>query len=145
MLRTLQVLMITLGVVCVVIALSILCLGAETTAWSGERLLNAVTGWRLPLSEPWPTSMDSELRFFSILFGVYGAALLATARRLPEHLDRVPWLAAVFFAGGLGRAVSHLAVGAPHPFFTVLMAAELATPVLFVALWYPLSRGRAAA
>ena len=142
-LRTLQVLLTILGVVCVAIALSIFCLGAQTTAWSGERLLNAIASLRLPLSEPWPASMDSELRFYSILFGAYGVLWLRAALRLPDSLDQVPWLAAVFFAGGLGRAASHVAVGAPHPLFTVLMTAELATPPLLLAFWFPLRRARA--
>ena len=50
--------------------------------------------------------------------------------------DAMPGLAAVFFVGGAGRAFSCLAVGAPHPFFLLLMTIELALPPLLVLLWW---------
>ena len=43
--------------------------------------------------------------------------LLLAARDYIGWAVRVPWLAAVFFVGGAGRAFSWLVVGAPHPFF----------------------------
>jgi hypothetical protein len=48
----------------------------------------------------------------------------------------------VFFAGGVGRAISHLSVGTPHPFFTVLMAIELLLPPVLVLLWLAARRQR---
>jgi hypothetical protein len=38
--------------------------------------------------------------------------------------------------GGAGRAFSWLVVGAPHPFFLLLMTIELALPPLLVLLWW---------
>ena len=61
--------------------------------------------------------------------------LLVVARGLPARLDWTPWLAGVFFAGGVGRAISLASVGAPHPFFLALMAIELAAPPVLVGLW----------
>ncbi len=61
--------------------------------------------------------------------------VLRTALSLPRRLAQVPWLAAIFFAGGVGRGLSRISVGAPHPFFTVLMAIELALPGLLALLW----------
>ena len=58
-----------------------------------------------------------------------------TARDLVARLSLVPWLAGVFFVGGVGRALSYAAVGAPHPFFLLLMALELTTPLLLAGLW----------
>ena len=44
-------------------------------------------------------------------------------------------LAGLFFVGGLGRALSYAAVGAPHPAFVMQMATELILPPVFLALW----------
>ena len=57
-------------------------------------------------------------------------------RTTPGWAGRVPWLAAVFFVGGAGRAFSWLMIGAPHPFFLLLMTIELALPPLLVLLWW---------
>ena len=62
--------------------------------------------------------------------------LLLAARDYIGWAVRVPWLAAVFFVGGAGRAFSWLVVGAPHPFFLLLMTIELALPPLLVLLWW---------
>jgi hypothetical protein len=52
----------------------------------------------------------------------------------------VPWLAATFFAGGVGRALSWVSVGPPHPFFLALMATELTLPLVLVVLWLAVRR-----
>lgn len=79
--------------------------------------------------------MDSELRFYAALWGAYGIVVLRTARNLTKRLHETPWLAAVFFLGGIGRGLSVISVGEPHPFFTLLMAVELVLPVVMIALW----------
>lgn len=79
--------------------------------------------------------MDSELRFYATLWGAYGVVLLRAARGLPRTLPQAPWLAAVFFSGGVGRLISLLTVGAPHPVFTLLMTIELTLPILMILLW----------
>jgi hypothetical protein len=80
--------------------------------------------------------MDSELRFYAPLFGAYGMLMLWTAQDLFVRNYLIPWLAAVFFLGGLGRVLSYAAVGAPHPLFVVLMAIELLMPPVLVGLWF---------
>jgi len=132
---TLRVLLLAFGAVGVAIALSILILGAEATAGSGERLLATIGAYRGPPSEPWPASMDSELRFYAALFGAYSLAQIWVARDLDARLGLVPWLAGAFFVGGVGRVISYLAVGAPHPFFLLLMAFELLAPPVWIGLW----------
>ena len=67
--------------------------------------------------------------------GRHGLVLLHIARRLPATLGWIPPTAALFFLGGIGRAISWLAVGAPHPFFLLLMVIELVLPLVFLALW----------
>ena len=110
----LRVLLAVLGVSAVLIALSILTLGAGATAAAGERVFDALSGWRGPDSPPWPPTMDNELRFYAALWGAYGVVLLLAARDYTGWAGRVPWLAAVFFVGGAGRAFSWLMIGAPH-------------------------------
>jgi hypothetical protein len=135
MLTALRICLAILGAAAVAIAASILFLGAEATAWSAERAFSALTGWTGPLSSHWPPTMDSELRFYAALWGAYGIVLLMTARDMRRLGHRIPWLAAVFFAGGVGRLLSRLSEGPPHPFFTLLMAIELAMPPILVLLW----------
>jgi hypothetical protein len=135
MLTSLRILLGALGVSAVAIAASILVRGAEATAAAGEALYAALTGYAGPPSGPWPPSMDSELRFYAALWGAYGIALLLASSRPEVWRRSIPYLALTFFLGGVGRAVSHLELGAPHPFFTLLMAIELALPPAMLALW----------
>jgi hypothetical protein len=142
MLTTLRVLIAGLGISAVAIALSIFLLGAAQTAWAGERIYDALTGWRGPFSPAWPASMDNELRFYSALWGGYGLLLLAAARDMARWDRAIPWLAGVFFAGGVGRVISALQVGPPHPFFLFLAGTELVTPPVLIALWLAAKRVR---
>ena len=80
------------------------------------------------------------MRFYAAIWGAYGVALVVVARNLARRLDMVPWLAAPFFLGGVGRVLSWAQVGTPHPFFQLLMAIELALPPLFVGLWWVVQR-----
>ena len=132
---TLRVALAVLGASAVAIALSIYLLGAAQTAWAGERVYDAISGWRGPLTPAWPAAMDNELRFYSALWGGYGLALLMAARDPGRWNRAIPWLAAVFFAGGVGRLISIFQIGAPHPFFVLLAAIELVTPPVLIGLW----------
>src|SRR6267142_3049818 len=82
-------------------------------------------GLNYPVTGAWPPTMDSELRFYAALWGAYGFILIAVARNLRAMLHYVPLLAATFFVGGAGRALSYFQVGPPHPFFVLLMVIEL--------------------
>jgi hypothetical protein len=135
MILALRICLVVLGASAVAIALSILLLGAETTAAMAEGVFSAASGWRGPLSQHWAPTMDSELRFYAALWGAYGIVVLRAAWGLPRMLPQAPWLAAIFFAGGVGRVLSRVTVGAPHPFFTLLMVIELSLPVLITLLW----------
>jgi hypothetical protein len=64
----------------------------------------------------------------------YGALAIRTARRLPADLAAARILLAIVFAGGVGRALSLFAVGAPHPLFSVLMWIELFLPPALLLL-----------
>jgi hypothetical protein len=138
--KTLRLLLILLGISAVLIACSILFLGASVTAALGERVFDLAAARRPEISAPWPPTMDNELRFYAVLWGAYGVLLLVTARDLGARLEWVPWLALVFFVGGLGRVVSWVSVGTPHPFFLFLMCVELALPPVLIILWLALKR-----
>jgi hypothetical protein len=139
----LRVLVGGLGFAGVLIGAAIMVAGAGAVGASAEGVFNAISG-SSELSPPWPATMDSELRFYAALFVGFGLLCLRAARNPAQHGKDVPWLMLAFFAGGLGRALSWVSVGAPHPFFLTLMAVELALPPIILMLWWfaaPASRG----
>lgn len=85
-------------------------------------------------------TMDSEMRFYAVFWFSYGLILIWVARGLSQRIQFVPVLAALFFAGGVGRVLSQLIVGLPHPAFTVLMAFELILPIVFAVLYLRLKK-----
>jgi Domain of unknown function (DUF4345) len=136
MITVLRVLLLVLGVSAVAICLSIVLLGPSFTAGFSEAQFDWLTGSKHPATGPWPATMDNEMRFYAPFWGAYGLVLLTVARDLPKKLGFVPPLSALFFVGGVGRAISWGMVGPPHPFFSLLMAIELILPVVFMALWF---------
>ena len=139
-----RIILVILGAAALVICLSIMFLGPGATASVFEHVFDALTGYPGPDSGPWPPTMDSELRFYAPFWGAYGLVLLDTARDLRRGEHRIGWLAAIFFAGGLGRALSWAATGRPHPFFMMLMAIELMLPPLLVLMAFLARRHKAA-
>jgi hypothetical protein len=125
-----------LGASACAIAVSIVLFGPGPTAAAFESGYAALTGWKGPSSPAWPADMDSEMRFYAPLFGAFGVLALGVAQRPRRRLSLAPWLAGVFFLGGVGRALSWLTVGAPHPLFLALMTIELGLPPVLVALWW---------
>ncbi|MBA4751005.1 MAG: DUF4345 domain-containing protein [Sphingopyxis sp.] len=132
---TLRAILFALGVICISIATSILLFGAAFTAGGGARAFTSLTGLGNGDSPPWLPTMDNELRFYAALFLAYGILLWRAGARIEARLSQIPWLAGVFFLGGVGRALSWIALGAPHPFFLFLMAGELILPPVIMALW----------
>ena len=130
-----RIILAVLGGAAVLICLSIMVLGAGPAALSSEHIFDALSGYRGPDSPSWPPSMDSELRFYAPFWGAYGLLLLKTSRDARGWAGRLPVLAAVFFAGGVGRALSWVTLGPPHPVFIVLMAIELMLPPLLMLMW----------
>jgi hypothetical protein len=81
-------------------------------------------------------NIDSEMRFYSVLWVAYGATALWVARALPRRVVQLRLMLVVFMLGGVGRAISHLVVGAPHPLFAALMWAEIILPPALIGLSY---------
>ena len=135
----LQILLIALGAAAIAIGSSIFLIGPTVTGATNEALFNAMTGGAA-MSPPFTPTADSELRFYAPFWVLYGAVLVWVARGLAVRLSWVPGLAALFFAGGVGRLISLLAVGPPHPAFTMLMVIELVLPGVVLGLWALLRR-----
>jgi len=135
--RTLSALMIVLGAAAMAIGLSIYVFGAAWTAEAAMSLWDRALG-RGPAAAAaaaFGPIFESELRFYAPFWVVYGAVLISTARDLPAKLHRIPALSALFFAGGVGRALAWMQAGAPHPAFIALMVIELVLPLIFIACW----------
>jgi len=138
--RILRGLLILLGASAVAIGLSVFLSGATSTTHVAELAYSHLTGSTHAFTGDLGPTVESEMRFYAPLWIAYGVILIIAGRKLAAWLDRVPVLAAVFFAGGVGRALAYLEIGPPHPAFTVLMIVELTLPLVFIALWAALRR-----
>ncbi|OAT68055.1 hypothetical protein AWB85_09355 [Mycobacteroides immunogenum] len=116
--KALKYLAVLTGVTCVAIGLYHVVGGPETVFGGGE--VNAST--------------DSQERFFAGLFAVYGVAWIWVARLSPIPGIAIRLLAAGLLAGGLGRVVSLIDRGQPHPFWIAMLVVEIAVPALFFAI-----------
>ncbi|MGH3674279.1 MAG: DUF4345 domain-containing protein [Mycobacterium sp.] len=114
--RMFQMFLVLFGVIVIAISLAHLAIGPE-----------AIIGG----SDVNPTS-DGEDRFFAGFFLGYGVALLWCARDVEHKRMFVNFLAAVVFVGGIGRLLSVILVGPPHPFYLAMLAIELGLPPLMV-------------
>ena len=140
--RVLSVLMIVLGVSAILIGLGVFLAGPTAAMGVTEGLFSSVTGKVVPLSIRFDATGESEMRFYAALWIAYGALLVIAARSLTLRMAWVPPLAAVFFAGGVGRVLAWVDIGPPHPAFAGLMIIELTLPLLFLALWTVARRTR---
>jgi hypothetical protein len=138
---TLSISLAILGAASCLIALSMIFVGPSATGALGEASFDFLLNSGLP-SAPLTASADSELRFYAALFFMFGVLCLRAARNIDHHSSIVPWLAAAFFAGGFGRALSWVMMGPPHPFYLLLMAIELIVPPVLMVLWLPLAADR---
>jgi hypothetical protein len=133
--------MMFLGASAVAIGAAIYLFGSAATAdvtnVTFARLVGAVP------PPPWPRepTIESEFGFYAPFWVAYGVALIVTARDLPRARYRVPILAVLFFAGGVGRALAWLRAGPPQPAFVCLMVIELTLPLAFILCWAVLPRG----
>ncbi|MCA9625453.1 MAG: DUF4345 domain-containing protein [Myxococcales bacterium] len=104
-------------------------------ALAGALFIVVVASTHILLGQSWipgttavtPT-LDSEHRFYSSLFLMYGLALGWCAQDIPKRREVFHFLLLTLFVGGLTRVVSLVAAGWPHPMFVVLGAVELIVP-----------------
>ena len=77
---------------------------------------------------------DSHVRFMGPVFAGYGLAWLDSARAPEPDLDRMRVLAGLMALGGIGRLATRATLGRPHRFHDLLLAVELAAPVVVEAV-----------
>ncbi len=119
-----------LGGAAVLIGLLNFIAGPDWTARVFSGLLSTMIAATPYLGGLESANADSEMRFYAVFWMAYGAVLLWAVSR--ASLDRriVYAALALFFLGGVGRAMSVLQVGWPDPLFQILMWIELSAPVL---------------
>ena len=78
--------------------------------------------------------VDSEMRFYGTLWAAYGLVMVRVSKLLPQRILLAQAMLGLFFVGGLGRVISSVMVGPPHPLFQVLMWIELAVPLILAPL-----------
>ncbi|WP_176399697.1 DUF4345 domain-containing protein [Novosphingobium sp. B 225] len=117
--RLLRWFLVAFGAVCAAIALVHIAFGPAS----------------IPGSVPVNAIMDSEDRFYATLFLGFGLAHIWAAQDLSQRSGLVLAMQAVFFAGGLARLISVVAVGWPSGLFIFLGGLELVIPV---GVWWGL-------
>lgn len=93
----------------------------------------------IPGSVPVNATMDSEDRFYAVLFLAFGAVLLWCIKDVERKSRVVYLLMGTFFLGGIARLISMAAVGLPNQFFVAMTVLELTLPFLYVYLQHRVS------
>ena len=88
-----------------------------------------------PLQDLDPVNVDSEMRFYAVMFVFYGGVLIQTVRDLDRYAARVPLLLGVFALAGTARLIGFLTTGQPHALFILLMSIEFALPAVLYVCW----------
>jgi len=132
--------MYTIGLAAIFIGGMIIMLGLLETLYFFESLYSLITittEFLDPVSVS--ATIDNEFRFYAVLWFSYGLYAVNVAHRIIHKVKSVPILLAVLFVGGIARALSVLAMGNPHPIFTLLMALELIIPLFGGIVYFKLS------
>jgi len=80
-------------------------------------------------------TVDNELRFFAMFWIAYGAFCFWVARNIAEQYFFVPFIALVFFLGGMGRLISILSVGPPASILIPAMILEFVIPIVIYVVY----------
>ncbi|MBA4338156.1 MAG: hypothetical protein C0421_04860 [Hyphomonas sp.] len=125
-----------LGFAALMIGGLIFVIGPVMTGELFAALLRLVVQDTPPLTGLDGPNVDSELRFYAVLWMAYGGTALWVARAITERMRLLRLMLLIFWFGGVGRLVSYFAVGAPHPLFILLMWIEIALPLVLLGLSY---------
>lgn len=124
--RATEIWLTVFGLICAGIGLAHLLFGTETIIGGG----------------PVNATIDSDMRFYALLFAAYGLAFVWCAADI-THRGRVAnVLGAMFFAGGLARLFAWAVTGQPNWFYVAMVPVELIIPVVNYALIHRISRPR---
>lgn len=80
-------------------------------------------------------TVDNELRFFSVYWIAFGVFCFWVARHLSTHAFFIPFIAAFFFLGGVGRLLSMLTIGSPSNALIAAMVLEFVLPLVICFLY----------
>ena len=75
-------------------------------------------------------TMESDLRFYNVLFVAYGAAFIWAANDVAGRARVINALGALFFAGGVARLWAWVVAGAPNWFYVGMIPVELVIPIV---------------
>ncbi|MUL64996.1 hypothetical protein BOO86_11025 [Mycobacterium sp. CBMA 234] len=102
------------GAACMVIGLAHLLIGPASIIGGG----------------PVNATIDSDLRFYAVLFIGFGAGFVWAAADLPRRFALVNVLGGLFLLGGLARLLAIWQTGVPHAFYVLMIPVEIVVPVL---------------
>lgn len=88
-----------------------------------------------PISDLGSANVESEMRFYALMFVFYGAVLIRVAKNLDSYYKHVPLLLSVFFLAGVARTIGYVTAGKPHTLFIVLITIELSLPIILMGFW----------
>ena len=94
---------------------------------------DVMLGAQVPKAAANDPVLDSQNRFYGVIFSLYGILLIVCASDLAKYATILRWLLWVLFAGGIARLVSIAVVGMPPAPVVVLLITELVLPPLL--LW----------
>ncbi len=126
--RVTEVWLGTFGVVCAGIGVAHLLFGTSTVIGGG----------------PVNATIDSDMRFYALLFAAYGVAYVWCALDIAQRGRLANLLGAVFVAGGVARLLAWAATGRPNWFYVLMIPVELVVPLVNYALlrrWGARGRG----
>ncbi len=77
---------------------------------------------------PVNATIDSDLRFYAVMFTAYGAAFVWCSFDIVRRARRANVLGIVFFAGGAARLLAWWVSGPPNWFYVLMVPVELLVP-----------------
>jgi hypothetical protein len=96
----------------------------------GIGAMQVVSGVRFEPGIDGNATVDSHLRFMGAIFAGYGHQWLQASPGNEPDLTRMRLLAGCMAIGGAARLGTRGSLGRPHRFHDLLMATELAAPVI---------------